>query len=155
MSAILVAVVASCGLSAMARGLLRRCGFLVVEPRSLADARRLIEHGPTPAFVVVMPGDRRGRPPSPDTPESLFTFLDAVRGLFSPDHVIAASACGLRADDLQRCAAAGVRVLPGGHVSIRRLARFLMQLQGGDGTRCCVSASERAAASPASRRPSK
>jgi hypothetical protein len=157
MNTVLVAVVASYALSEMARGLLRRCGFRVVEHRSLDDARRLIEHGPTPAFVIVMPDDRRGHPRSTTTEGALSAFLDAIRGLFSPDHVIAAGARGLLPDDLQRCTAAGMRVLPGGHVSIRRLARFLMQLQGNGGTRCCASASEHAActSTSASRTPSK
>jgi hypothetical protein len=150
MNAVLVAVVASYGLSAMAHGLLRRCGFLVIEHRCLADARRLIEHGPAPAFVVVMPDSRRHHQATPDNEGSLSAFLDGVRGLLASDHVIATSAHGLRPDDLQRCLAAGMRVLTGDHVSIRRLARFLMQLQGSDGTRCCVSATEHA--TPPSRR---
>ena len=158
MNTVLVAVVASYALSEVARGLLRRCGFRVVEHRSLDDARRLIERGPTPTFVIVMPDDRRGHPRATTTEGALSAFLDAVRGLFSPDHVIAAGARGLLPDDLQRCTAAGMRVLPGGHVSIRRLARFLLQLQGNGGTRCCVSASEQQTActsASASRTPSK
>jgi hypothetical protein len=141
---VLVAIVASYALSEMARGLLRRCGFLVIESRSLNDARRLIEHGPAPVFVVVMPGDGRAHPTPSDREGSLPAFLDAVRELLSPDHVVATNARGLDPDDLQRCTAAGMRVLPGGgHVSIRRLARFLMQLQGNGGARCCASTSER------------
>jgi hypothetical protein len=155
MSAVLVAVVASSGLSEMARGLLRRCGFLVVEARSLDDTRRLIEHGPSPTYVVVMPSDRGGPPPSPDGAWSLTAFLDAVQELLSPDHVIATDARRFHPGDLQRCTAAGVRVLPGGHVSIRRLARFLMQLQGSDGSRCCVSATEQSPARPTARTRSK
>jgi hypothetical protein len=144
MNAELVAVVASHRLSSMARGLLRRCGFVVVEPRSLDDARKLIERGPVPAFVVVMPCDAAGHaaPLAADTPVS--AFIDAIRSVFSPDHVVAVQANGFPADELRRCEAAGMRVLPGGRFSIRRLARFLIQLQGSDGTRCCPSASEHA-----------
>jgi hypothetical protein len=139
----LVAVVAvERGLSTPARGLLRRCGFVSVECRSLEEAAAAIQRGPVPDYVVIMLNDVCRQTHAATATAALGPFLDAIGATLPPAHVVAVCSDRLQ-DSAQALAdARGMRVLRTSKLSFRALSRFLLALQGEDGSRCCWSASE-------------
>lgn len=133
----IIAVVAAYpAMSEASRGILRLCGFIAIEAASLDNARDLIHRGPPPTFVVTM---LRGlaRDATPRGYGSLSAFLDAIRPVVMPNHVIAVTTKALWDDDVRECEVMGMHVLSDHMFSFRALARLLIDLQGGDGARCC------------------
>jgi hypothetical protein len=136
MKSTIIVVGAHPAMSEASHGILRRCGFIAIEAPSLDSARDLIHHGTRPTFVVTMlRGLSRGT--TSDKHGSLSAFLDDIRPIITPNYTIAVTTKALWDDDVRQCEVMGMHVLLDQMFSFRALARFLIDLQGGDGARCC------------------
>lgn len=137
--AIVAVVTTGQGLSEHARGLLRRCGFGVTEHRSIGETAAAFLHGPAPDYVVLMLGEdqRQGMP-------ALGPLLDAIQPPLTPSRVVAVCPSRLHNSrpEIADAKTRGMQVFSAERFSVRKLARFLMELRGVDGARCCPSASE-------------
>lgn len=143
MGPMIIAVVgAHPAMSEASHGILRRCGFLAIEAPSLDSARDLIHRGTPPTFVITM---LRGlaRDTTPEGSGSLSAFLEAIRPIVTPDYTIAVTTKTLWDDDVRQCEVMGMHVLLDHMFSFRALARLLIDLQGGDGARCCPVVGQR------------
>jgi hypothetical protein len=138
----IVVVGARPAMSEASLGILRRCGFTAIEAPSLDSARDLIHHGTPPTFVVTL---LRGlaRDATPGETGSLSAFLDAIRPIVTPDYTFAVTTKALWDDDVRQCEVMGMHVLLDQMFSFRALARLLIDLQGGDGARCCPVVGQR------------
>jgi hypothetical protein len=123
-------------MSGASHGILRLCGFVALEAPSLESARDLIQRGTPPTFVITM---LRGlaRDATPEGSGSLSAFLDAIRLIVTPNHIVAVTTKALWDEDVRQCEVMGMHVLLEHTFSYRALARLMIDLQGGDGARCC------------------
>jgi hypothetical protein len=129
-------------MSGASHGILRRCGFVAIEAPSLDSARDLIHRGTPPTFVVTM---LRGliRDTTSDGSGSLSAFLDAIRPIVASDYTFAVTTRTLWDDDVRQCEVMGMHVLLDHRFSFRALARLMIDLQGGNGARCCPVVGQR------------
>lgn len=128
-------------MSGASHGILRLCGFVAVEAPTLDSARDLIHRGTPPAFVVFM---LRGLPrQTPEGTGALSAFLDAIRPSVASHCTFAVTTRARWDDDVRQCEGMGMHVLLDHTFSFRALARLLIELQGGDGVRCCPVVGQR------------
>jgi hypothetical protein len=130
-------------LSLITRGLFNRCGFVLVEHRSLVQAAPTLEHGWLPEFVVVDVRERSSHFHE-STARALCDFVERhLSDLAHTTHLVMLTSEPMSASAATRCLGLGIHVLCAPLMPYRQLARALIDLQGGSSAACCLGASER------------
>jgi hypothetical protein len=132
-------------LSPNARGVLQRCGFVLVEYETFDQVLSLLTHGWEPTFVVVEVRRAVGDSGEPSA-DGLPAFVASIALESTTTKVVAICQSEAIEADLHRRQIPGLLIVRNRYVQYRRLARTLIDLYGGDGAHCCPSAAERQSA---------